>query len=100
VDDISGVASSDGNGNITGTGDDNSTGNGGTLNPGQAINYTYAIDSTGTGVIPEGCTFTAGTCDLIFIVISPPSAASPFGQMVLMDANSSNIYPTLKNAEQ
>jgi hypothetical protein len=100
VDDISGVASSDGNGNITGTGDDNSTGNGGSLNPGQSISYTYSIDSTGTGVIPEGCTFTSGTCDLIFIVISPPSATSPFGQVVLMDAGSSNTYPALITAQQ
>jgi hypothetical protein len=100
VDDISGVASSDGNGNLAVTGDDNSTGNGGTLNPDQLINYTYAIDSTGTGVIPAGCSFTAGTCELMFIVISPPSATSPFGQVVLMDASSSNIYPALKNAQQ
>ncbi len=100
VDDNSGVASFDGIGNITGTSDDDSTGSGGSLNPGQAINYTYAIDSTGTGVIPAGCTFTAGTCDFIFIVISPPSATSPFGQVVLMDANSSNTYPGLKTAEQ
>jgi hypothetical protein len=100
VDDSSGVASSDGNGNITGTSDDNSTGNGGTLNPGQSIIYTYAIDSTGTGVIPAGCTFTAGTCDFIFMVISPPSASSPFGEVVLMDASSSNTYPKLKTAEQ
>jgi hypothetical protein len=100
VDDSSGVASSDGIDNITGTSDDNSTGNGGTLNPGQAISYTYAIDSTGTGVIPAGCTFTAGTCDFIFMVISPPSASSPFGELVLMDASSSNTYPKLKTAEQ
>ena len=100
VDDDSGVASFDGIGNITGTVDDDSTGTGGSLNPGQAINYTYAIDSTGTGVIPAGCTFTAGTCDFIFIVISPPSATSPFGQVVLMDANSINTYPALKTAEQ
>jgi hypothetical protein len=100
VDNIAGFANFDGNGNISGTSDDNSTGNGGTLNPGQPINYTYAIDSTGTGVIPEGCTFTAGTCDLIFIVISPPSASSPFGQVMLMDASSSNTCPALKTAEQ
>jgi hypothetical protein len=100
VDDSTGVYNFDGSGNLTGTNDDNSTGNGGTLNPDQSINYTYAIDSAGTGAIPEGCTFTAGTCDLIFIIISPPSATSPFGQVVLMDANLSNIYPTLKAAEQ
>jgi hypothetical protein len=100
VDDSSGVASSDGIGDITGTSDDNSTGNGGTLNPGQAIDYTYAIDITGTGVIPEGCTFTSGTCNQIFIVISPPSATSPYGQVVLMDANPSNTYPKLETAGQ
>jgi hypothetical protein len=100
VDDTSGVASFDGNGNITGTSDDDSTGSGGSLNPDQPINYTYAINSTGTGVIPAGCTFTAGTCDFIFMVISPPSTNSPFGGVVLMDANSSNTYPGLKTAEQ
>jgi hypothetical protein len=100
VDDSSGIASFDGNGNITGTSDDNSTGNGGSLSPGQSITDTYAIDSTGTGVIPAGCSFTVGTCDLIFIVISPPSATSPFGEVVLMDAKSSNTYPELKTGEQ
>jgi hypothetical protein len=100
VDDSSGVASSDGNGNLTGTSDDNSTGNGGSLNPGQSFNSTYAIDSTGTGVIPAGCTFTSGTCDLIFIVISPPSVTFPFGQAALMDASSSNKYPALETAER
>ena len=98
--DISGVASFDGNGNMVGTVDDDPTGNGGSLNPGQSITYTYAIDSTGTGVIPAGCTFTAGNCDFMFIVISPPSATSPFGEVVLMDANSSNTYPALKPAVQ
>jgi hypothetical protein len=100
VDDNSGVFSFDGNGNVAGTSDDDSTGNGGSLNPGQSINDTYAIDSTGAGVIPAGCSFTAGTCDLVFIVISPPSSASPFGQVALMDANSSNTYPALRTAEQ
>ena len=100
VDDSTGVYDFDGSGNLTGTSDDNSTGNGGNLNPGEAIDYTYAIDSTGTGVIPAGCSFTAGTCDLIFVVISPPSATSPFGQVALMDANSSNTYPGLKTAGQ
>jgi hypothetical protein len=98
VDDISGVYNFDGIGNITGTSDDNSTGNGGTLNAGESINYTYAIDSTGTGVIPAGCSFTAGTCDFIFIVISPPGPTPPFGQVVLMDANSTTTYPALKMA--
>jgi hypothetical protein len=100
VDNTAGFASSDGNGTITGTSDDDSTGSGGSLNPGQSFNSTYAIDSTGTGVIPAGCTFTSGTCDHIFIVISPPSANSPFGQAVLMDANSSNTYPALRTAGQ
>jgi len=100
VDDSSGVYSFDGNGNLTGTSDDDSTGNGGTLNPDQPVNYTYSIDSTGTGVIPEGCTFTAGTCDFLFIVLSPPAASSPFGGVVLMDAGSGNTYPALKTAGQ
>ena len=100
VEDSSGVYNFDGTGNLTGTSDDNFTGNGGTLNPDQSINYTYAIDSTGTGVIPAGCSFTAGTCDYIFMVISPPSTSSPFGQVVLIDASSSNTYPALKTVEQ
>ena len=100
VDNSAGVISFDGNGNITGTSDDNSTGNGGSLNPGQSMNYTCAIDSTGTGVIPSGWSFTAGNCSFIFMVISPPSASSPFVEVVLMDANSSNTYPALKTAEQ
>jgi hypothetical protein len=100
VDNSVGIASFDGSGNISGTSDDNSTGNGGTLNPGQSIDYTYAIDSTGTGVIPAGCSFTAGTCDFIFVVFSPPSTTSPFGEAVLMDANSGNTYPALKTVEQ
>jgi len=99
-DDSSGVYSFDGNGNITGTSDDDATGNGGSLSPDQPISYTYAIDSTGTGVIPEGCTFTAGTCDFLFIVLSPPATSYPFGEVVLMDAGSSNMYPALKTAEQ
>jgi len=100
VDDSTGVYNFDGSGNVSGTSDDNSTGNGGSLKPDQPINYTYAIDSTGTGVIPAGCTLTAGTCDFIFIVISPPSAISPFGEVVLMDASSNHTYPALKTAGQ
>jgi IPT/TIG domain len=100
VEDSSGVYNFDGSGNLTGTSDDNSTGNGGPVNPDQSINYTYTIDSTGTGIMPAGCSFTAGTCDYIFMVISPPSGSSPFGQVVLIDADSSNTYPALITAEQ
>jgi IPT/TIG domain/Putative Ig domain len=100
VDDVSGILNFDGNENISGTADENSTGGGGTLNPDQAINSTYAVDATGTGLIPSGCSLTAGNCDYIFLVISPSSATFPFGEIVLMDANSGNTYPTEKAADQ
>jgi len=98
--DGSGFLSFDGSGTLTGTIDLDSTGSGGSLSPDQAFNFTYAIDSTGTGVIPAGCSFTAGNCVNLFMVISPPSASSPFGQLVLMDAESSNPVPTLTAVEQ
>jgi Bacterial Ig-like domain (group 2) len=97
VDLDSGVDNFDGVGTITGTNDDNSTGSGGSLNPNGSINDTYSIDATGTGSIPAGCSFTAGTCDLIFIVISPTKA-------VLTDAKplsgTSNADPSLRIADQ
>jgi hypothetical protein len=98
--DGTGFFSFDGSGSVTGTIDLDSTGSGGPLNPNQSFSSTYAIDSTGTGVLPAGCSFTAGNCGEIFIVISPPSVSSPFGQLVFMDAGSSTIYPTLTAAEQ
>jgi hypothetical protein len=98
--DGSGFFSFDGSGNVTGAHDLDSTGSGGTLSPDQPVSNTYAIDSTGTGVIPAGCSFTAGTCGLIFMVISPPSATSPFGQLVFMDAESGDPVPRLTASEQ
>jgi hypothetical protein len=98
--DGSGFLTFDGSGSVTGTIDLDSTGSGGTLSPAVAISSTYAIDSTGTGVIPAGCSFTTGNCDTIFMVISPPSATSPFGQLVFMDAESGNAVPTLSASEQ
>ena len=98
--DGSGFFSFDGSGTVTGTIDLDSTGIGGTLSPAVPFNSTYAIDSTGTGVIPAGCSFTAGNCVELFIVIAPPSASSPFGQLVFMDAGSNNPVPTLTAVEQ
>lgn len=104
----SGVVNFDGVSAITGTDDDNSSG---TLSPGESISNTYSIDSTGTGYIPQSgktCAtttdFTNGNCNLLFMVISPPSSTSPFGKVVLMDATpisgTSNETPSLKVAEQ
>jgi hypothetical protein len=86
------------NGTITGTLDDNSTGNGGTLSIGQSINFTYSIDSTGTGLVPANCNFAAGTCSQVFLVISPT-------EVVLMDAaptssSSAGPYPALRTGHQ
>jgi hypothetical protein len=85
---------------VSGTSDDNSNGNGGGLSAGNAFSQSYSIDSTGTGLLPHNassCSFTAGTCDLLFVVISPTKA-------VLMDAKqisgSSNTTPSLKIADK
>jgi Putative Ig domain len=99
VDLSSGVANFDGVSAITGTSDDNSSGSG--LHAGGSINSNYTIDSTGTGNVIKppatSCSFTGGTCDLIFIVISPTKA-------VLMDANpvsgTSNTTPSLTIGDQ
>lgn len=106
-----GVTNFNGLSAITGTSDDNSTGGGGSLNASNSISATYSIDSTGTGFIPQTgmicaslADFSAGRCNLIFVVIAPPSSISPFGKVVLMDAKpvsgTSNVDPSLRIGEQ
>jgi hypothetical protein len=58
------------------TSDDNSAGS---LSPDQPIGpYTVAVDSTGLGTVPSGCTIATSTgtstCKLIFYVVSPTKA--------------------------
>jgi Putative Ig domain len=68
--------------NVNVTEDDNSNGS---QTLGGTQSFTYAIDSTGLGVIPSGCTIsaTSTTCQTILYVISPTKA-------VVMDTSSTN----------
>jgi len=60
---------------ISGTSDKNAQG---TLVPDGAVTGTYAIDSTGVGLIPTGCTLTGASanCSQLFVVISPTKAVT------------------------
>jgi large repetitive protein len=77
---------------IAGTSDTN---NSGTLSPDNLDTATYAISSTGVGLIPAGCTLTGSSanCELLFIVISPTKA-------VLLKVKSSNTTPVLNILQQ
>jgi len=77
---------------IAGTSDTNSSG---TLSPDNLDTANYAINSTGVGLIPAGCTLTgtSANCELLFIVISPTRA-------VLIKVKSSDTTPVLDVAQQ
>jgi hypothetical protein len=83
-------------GNVNGVSDDNSNGS---QNVGGTINTTYAIDSTGLGVIPTGCTAgsTTSPCKLIFYVISPARAV--FTELT-NNGGSAQKNPALQIADQ
>ena len=76
--------------NVSVTDDNNGNGS---QNAGQTQNFTYAIDSTGLGLMPSNCTIssTSTTCSTILYVISPTKA-------VVMDVTSQN--PTAQIADQ
>jgi hypothetical protein len=77
---------------IAGTSDTNSSG---TLSPDNLDTANYAINSTGVGLIPAGCTLTGASanCELLFIVISPTKA-------VLVKVKPSNTTPVLNILQQ
>ena len=78
---------------INGTSDKN---NSGTLSPDNATgSISYAINSTGVGLLPAGCTLTgvSANCENLFIVISPTKA-------VLLKVKSSNTTPVLDILQQ
>ncbi len=58
---------------INGTSDNN---NSGSLSPDNPATGTYAINSSGVGLLPAGCTLTGSSsnCESLFIVISPTRA--------------------------
>jgi len=77
---------------INGTTDDN---NSGTVSPDNLATSTYAINSSGVGLLPAGCTLTGASanCENLFIVISPARA-------VLIKVKSSDTTPVLDVAQQ
>jgi hypothetical protein len=77
---------------IAGTSDTNSSG---TLSPDNLDTANYAINSTGVGLIPAGCTLTGASanCELLFIVISPTKT-------VLLKVKSSDTTPVLNILQQ
>ena len=72
---------------INGTSDKNSLGN---QVPDNLDTANYAINSTGVGLIPAGCTLTGASanCENLFIIISPTRA-------VLIGVKSTNSTPAL-----
>ncbi len=77
---------------INGTSDKNSSGG---LSPDNLAASSYAINSTGVGLFPAGCTLTgtSANCENLLIVISPTKA-------VLLKVKSSNTTPVLDILEQ
>jgi hypothetical protein len=84
------------NGTVTGTDDIATSTSSGPLSPDNTINLNYTLDATGTGNIMNppatSCSFTGGTCQSLFIVISTSKIA-------LMDATVVQD-PTIALAEQ
>ncbi len=78
---------------INGTSDKNNSGGPVPDNP--TGSTTYAINSTGVGLLPAGCTLTgtSANCENLFIVISPTKA-------VLLKVKSSNTTPVLDILQQ
>ena len=76
--------------NVTVTEDKNASGS---LSEGFVQSFTYAVDSTGLGTIPSGCSLTATptTCNTILYVISPTKA-------VVIDTTSGN--PRIQPADK
>jgi Putative Ig domain len=77
---------------ISGTSDKNSQG---TLTPDNALSVAYAINSTGVGLIPSGCTLAGAgaNCENLFIVISPK-------KVVLMKVKPTSTTPAINVLEQ
>jgi hypothetical protein len=78
---------------INGTTDKNNSG--GPVPDNATGSISYAINSTGVGLLPAGCTLTgtSANCENLFIVISPTRA-------VLLKVKSSNTTPVLDILEQ
>jgi hypothetical protein len=78
---------------INGTSDKNNPG--GPVPDNATGSTTYAINSTGVGLLPAGCTLTgtSANCENLFIVISPTKA-------VLLKVKSSNTTPVLDILQQ
>jgi len=77
---------------INGTSDKNNSG--GPI-PDNPVTATYAINSSGVGLLPSGCTLTGASanCENLFIVISPTRA-------VIIKVKPSNTTPVLDILEQ
>jgi putative Ig domain-containing protein len=77
---------------INGTSDKNSSGG---LSPDNLATSSYAINSTGVGLFPAGCTLTGtgANCENLLIVISPTRA-------VLLKVKASNTTPVLDILQQ
>jgi large repetitive protein len=77
---------------INGTTDDN---NSGTVSPDNLATSTYAINSSGVGLLPAGCTLTGASanCENLFIVISPTRA-------VLIKVKPSDTTPVIDVVQQ
>jgi hypothetical protein len=77
---------------INGTTDEN---NSGTVSPDNPATSSYAINSSGVGLLPAGCTLTGASanCELLLIVISPTKA-------VLLKVKPSDTTPVLDILQQ
>lgn len=77
---------------INGTSDKNSLGN---QVPDNSATSSYAINSSGVGLLPAGCTLTGSSanCENLFIIISPTRA-------VIISVKSTNTTPILELLQQ